>query len=251
MFLAVVYPADDWYHRVHKRLVVHAVLAMEMDSLRIGTMKQVIGVYCRVLVAKESEDALALLVSNTTEALFRLVLILLDQRLVNIEFLNAVLSGILELLGTRHAMCLHRFAHLQGCVDADAVETIELLSIHATHRRADNQAGLLLLTDIAQQGDGLCRMNGQVGSDDLSLWHHLTESCHCTRLSATGKTMTIEDCLASHQFGELLDVWILCNHVCKDNIFFYILVTLIKKMLSIGMKVGLFDKKLASFRYFC
>ena len=92
MFLTVVNPTDDGHYRVHKRLVVHAVLAMEVDGLRIGAMKQIIGIYRRILIAKESEDALALLVSNTTEALFRLVLILLNQRLVDIELLCTIIS---------------------------------------------------------------------------------------------------------------------------------------------------------------
>ena len=70
MLLTVVNPADDGHYRVHKRLVVHAVFAMEMDGLWIYLMKHVVGIYCCVLIAKESVDVLALLVGGTLEALF-------------------------------------------------------------------------------------------------------------------------------------------------------------------------------------
>ena len=220
MLLAVVNPTNDRYHAVHERLVVHAVFAVEMDSLWIDTMKQVVGVYRRVLVAEETIDAVQLVVGDTLEALFRLILVLLDQCFVNIEFLDTIQSWILELLSPRHSVRLHCLAHLQGSIHADAVVAIELLGIHAPHRCADDEVWMLLLADVAQQGDGLCRMDGQVGGNDFSLWHYLTESCHRTRLSAAGKTVTVEYCLACHQLRKLLDVWIFCYHVCKDTNFF-------------------------------
>ena len=215
MLLAVVNPADDGHHRVHKRLVVHAVLPMEVQGLRINAMEQVVGVYRCVLVAKESVDTLALLIVDALEALFRLVLILLDQRLVDVELLHAVLSGVLELLRSRHAVCLHGLTHLQGSIHADAVVAIQLLGIHATHRRAENQVGLFLLTDVAQQSNSLSRVDGQVWCNDLGLWHHFAQSGHRTRLSAASKAMTVEHCLACHQFRKLLDIWIFCYHERK------------------------------------
>ena len=133
MLLLVVNPADNGHYRVHKRLVVHAVLSVKVDSLRIYFTKHIVSIYRGILVAKESVDVGQLVVSNATEALLRLVFIFLDQCLVHIELLNAIQSRILELLRTRHAMRLHRLAHLQCGIHTDAVIAIELLSIHAAH----------------------------------------------------------------------------------------------------------------------
>ena len=140
---------------------------------------------------------------------FSQLLVFLDHRLVDVEFLNAVLPRVLKLLCTRHVVGTHRLAHLQCGIDADAVEASQLLRIHTTHRRADDEVRLLFLADVAQQGDALLRVNGNVGSHDAGLGHDRAQSADGARLAAGGKTVAVEHRLAGHQFGILFDVGIL------------------------------------------
>ena len=70
MLLTVVNPSDDGDDTVHEALVVHAVLAMEADGLRIDATEQVEGVDGGVLIAKETVYALAVFVVNAQETLF-------------------------------------------------------------------------------------------------------------------------------------------------------------------------------------
>ena len=179
---------------------------MEMNGLRIDFTEHPEGVHHVVFVAKESPDAVFLVVGHSHEALLRLFFILLDEGFVDIEFLNAVLTGILKLLCTRHAVRLHRLTHFQGRVDTNAVKAPQLFGVHAAHRGSDDEVGVLLVADIVQQGDGLSGMNGDIGGDDVSLRHHLPQAGDGARLTAGGEAVTIQDRLACHQFRVLFNV---------------------------------------------
>ena len=121
--LLVVNPADDGHDRMHVTLVVHTVLAVEMGGLTVVLAEHVEGVHKVVFVTKKTDDALFVLRGQSNEALFGHVAVGLDQRFVDVKLLNAILTWILELLGTRHAVCLHRLGNFEGRIDADAVET--------------------------------------------------------------------------------------------------------------------------------
>ena len=110
--LPVVNPSDDRHYGVHETLVVHTVLAMEMGGQRIVFAEHAEGVNQVVFIAKQSVDTSGILVGQPHKALFRHVAVLLHQCLVDIEFLDAVESGILKLLGSRHAVRLHRLGNL-------------------------------------------------------------------------------------------------------------------------------------------
>ena len=102
-----------------------------------------------VLVAEESEDALMLsLVRGMGKVQLRGSTVLLHHLLIHIELLHAVLPGILKLLLARQAVLLHGVGNLEGGVDADAVEAVELFGVHAAHGGAENQVGLLLLANL-------------------------------------------------------------------------------------------------------
>ena len=174
-----------------------------------------IGVYRRVLVAKQSVDALAVLVVKVLEAVFRLILVFLDERLVHIELLYTVQTWVLKLLGACHAMAAHGVAHLQGRVHTDAVVAAQLLSIHAAHRGADDEVGLFLSADVTQQAHSLRRVYGQVWGNDSGLRHDGAQPFYRARLSAGGKTVTIENGLSCHHVRKLFDVWVFCYHGCK------------------------------------
>ena len=181
--LTIVNPTYHRHHRVHKRVVVHPVLAMKTYCRRVVLTKQVIGVHSGILIAKESPYPCRLFFSHLSETLLCHLLILLHQSLCHHEVLYSVLTRIREMLSTNHTVFLHRVAHLQGWVYEDTVKAVEHLRIHASHRGADDKVGLLLLTDIAQKIHCLLRMDGKIGSYHLCLRQHLTDTCHRAALS--------------------------------------------------------------------
>ena len=210
---------------MHIALVVHAVLPMKVSCIGIDGMKHFKGIHQIVLVAKETIDTPLVLWGNSCETLFGNLFVSFDECLVNIEFLDAVQSGILKLLCSSHTMCLHRFSYLQGRIDADAVETTQLFCVHATHRGADNQVGLLLLTNSVKQRNGLVGLNRQVGSQHAGIGHHRAQSRHSTRLSTTAKAVDIKYSLALHQLRKLFDIRIfhvfvelLCAKIIKKSL---------------------------------
>ena len=85
---------------------------MEVGGLWIDSAEHAECIDDIVLVSKESPNVLPFVIVDTQETLLGLFLILLDERLVYVELLNAIQSGILELLRTGHAVRLHRLAHL-------------------------------------------------------------------------------------------------------------------------------------------
>ena len=64
-------------------------------------------------------------------------------------------------------MFAHRIGYLKGGIDENAVETIELLSIHATHRGADNKVGLFLFSQILQHSKALVRVDRYILCHDF------------------------------------------------------------------------------------
>ena len=166
LFLPVVNPPHYGHDAVHERAVVHAVLAVEGNSLAVVLIEERAGVDEVVFIAEEAEDALLLVVVDVAEVLFGHVPVFLHQRLVNVELLHAVLTGAEELLLAGEPMALHGVGNLEGGVHQDAVEAVQLLGIHAAHRRTQNEVGLLGGAGLAQQVECLLRMDGQVGSND-------------------------------------------------------------------------------------
>ena len=79
-----------------------------------------------------------------------------------------------------------------------------------------------------KQGYCLVGVNGQVGSDDISLWHNGAQTRDGTRLAAGAKAVAIKQCLACQEVRKLFDVWILDYHGCKSNHFFSNLLANIK-----------------------
>ena len=146
-------------------------------------MEQVKGVDRGVLIAKESPHTFLLLVCDTRETLLSHFLILLHHRLGHYEVLHAVLTGIREMLCPYHTVILHGVTHLQGRVHEDTVVAVEHLSIHAPHRRADNQVRMFAHTRPTQQVNGFLRMYWQVWGNDNGIGQHLTDTCHRPRLS--------------------------------------------------------------------
>ena len=176
LLLPVVNPPDDGNHTVHKTAVVHAVLTMEVDGLRVNVAEHVVRVHGGVPVAEETVNTLAVGIVDILEALLGLFPILLDKCLVYVELLHAVLTGILELLCASHAVRLHGLAHFQGRIDTDAVESSQLFSIHAAHGCPQNEVGMLCCAELAQQGDGFLRMDRQVGGYDACLREYGAEA---------------------------------------------------------------------------
>ncbi len=218
LLLPVVEPANDGQHRVHEAVVVHAVLAVEADGPRIVLVKQVEGVNGGVFVAEEPNDTVQLLVFvHAAEALLGHLLILFHQGFRHDEILHAVLPRVLKVLCPHHVVAHHRVAHLQGRVDDDAVVAVEHLGVHAAHRSADDQVGVLGLAGGAQQLHGLCGVDGQVGGNDRCRGQCRAYAGHRSRLSRRGETVDVKNLLARHQVGELFDIRVF--HDCKNKHF--------------------------------
>ena len=185
MLLSVINPSDYRQHRVHERAVVHAMLAVESYGLRVVGRKRVVSMNQRILVAEEPEHALLLVhIVGMGKVLLRDELILLHQRLVNIEFLHSVLSGREELLLARESVAVHGLGNAEGRIGQNAVVAAEHLGIHAAHRCAKDECRLFALAGVAQQLKGLCRVDGQVGSHHASVGQYLAQSVYRARLSA-------------------------------------------------------------------
>ena len=102
--------------------------------------------------------------------------ILLHQRFCDYKILHTVLTRILKMLLSYHAVLLHRVAHAQGRIHQDAVIASQLLCIHASHRRADDEVGLFRFADPSQQFHRLLGNQGQVWSNDRGTRQYLTET---------------------------------------------------------------------------
>ena len=168
----VVDPAYDGDYTVEETLVVHAVLAVEVGSLGIVAAVEIKGVNHRILIAEEAPYAalllfLLLLVHGFQlhKALVGELLILFLKGFGDHKLCLAVLPGILPRLFSGHAMFLHGLCHLESGIDENAVEAIEQFGVHATHRRADDQVGLLFLCFLAQESQAVGGMEWDVVGD--------------------------------------------------------------------------------------
>ena len=75
--------------------------------------------------------------------------------------------------GTYLQDILHQ-RQMQSRIDTDALETMHLVSIHTTHRGANDNVRLFLLNQLSQEGQSLKRFYWNVRSYHLSLRHQLT-----------------------------------------------------------------------------
>ena len=131
---------------------------MEVDGIGIVLVEEAECVYQVVLVAKQAPHAAALLVGHSAEALLCHPFVFLHQVVVDKELLHTILAGVEERLRAGQAVLHHRLAYLEGGVEHDAVVTVEHLGIHATHRGADDQVGLLGLAHPMEQVESLLGM---------------------------------------------------------------------------------------------
>ena len=172
-------------------------------------VEQVERVHQLILIAKETVDDSPRIGS---ESLLLHLPIALHQGLVDIELLDAILSGVEELLLARQSVGRHRVGDAQGRVHADAVETIELFRIHAAHRGADDEVGVFLFTDIPEQCHRLMGFYGQVVGDNLRPGKHLAQPFHRSTLCRRAEAVHIHNLLSLHQIRKLLDILVLFHH---------------------------------------
>ena len=92
------------------------------------------------------------------------------------DLLYAVLPFVLVDLFSHHIALGEGCSHLESRVHTDAVDAIEHLCVHASHRRADDEVGLLCADEIPQQFHRLLGMYGEVGGDDGCLGHVVAQN---------------------------------------------------------------------------
>ena len=112
------------------------MLTVKTDGRLVVGMEQIVGIDCCVGITEEAPHALLVLVVESLKTVLGHLFIGLYQSLGHDEVLYAV-------------MCLHRFTHLQGGVHDDAVEAAQHLCIHAAHRGADDEVGLLAVAYLS------------------------------------------------------------------------------------------------------
>ena len=179
------------------------MLTVKACCLSVVLTEQVVGVDGSVLVAEESPYTMLLLIAHAGKALVGHLLVLLDECLGDDKVLHTVLSRIREVLGTNHAVLLHRIAHAEGWVHEYAVIAVEHLSIHATHGGADDEVGLLTVACLSQQFHSLLRNDGQVRSDDGGLWQHLADAGDGARLSTAAEAVNVKYLFAGKKIHHL------------------------------------------------
>ena len=202
-FLSVVDVAYDGYEIVHRHLVGQAVLAVEAYRRGIVLVEEVVGVHYGVVVAEECDDACALVgVGGVLEVVRRHLLILLYEALRHDELLHSVLARVLEHLLARELR--HGVAHLEGWVHQYAVEAREHLGIHAAHRRAYDEVGLLLGCHRLQHLQTFFGMQRNVARHNRSVGHQRAQHLHRARLCRRTESVYIHEFLAPHKLGVLL-----------------------------------------------
>ena len=113
---------------------------------------------------------------DTLKAMLCHFLVVFDHRLGDDEILHPILTRIGEMLGSYHTVLLHRVAHAEGWVDENAVVATKHLSVHTTHRGANNQVWLFLLAELPEERHCLFGMDGKIGSDDVGVGKHLADA---------------------------------------------------------------------------
>ena len=182
-FLPVVYPSYYGHEIVDCYFVVQSVFAVEVDGLWIVLAVEVEGVYQRVFVAKQSPDSLLFVfVVGMCETLFCKFGKLFYESLGDDKILHSVLSWVLVCLFSDHSMFSHGVAHLEGRVDDDAVEAVELFGHHASSRRAYDEVRLVFLAFCFKECDGLLRVEWNVVCHHFCVREQLSQNRHCARL---------------------------------------------------------------------
>ena len=158
---------------------------MEMGGLWVMRAEEVPSVHQVVLVAEQSPHTALLFglvlmghLLKGGEALVCHILVFFLQGLGHHELRLAVLPRVLPSLLSGHAMLFHGLGHLEGRVHTDAVEAVKHLGVHAAHRRAYYEVGLLLLGLLPQQLQAFLGMKRDVESHDLGAREGLADELH-------------------------------------------------------------------------
>ena len=118
---------------MHKRVIVHTMLAMKPHSLGVVFTKQIVGIHGGILIAEESPHAVLLVIIDTIETFLGYILVLFYQGLCYNKVLHPILTRILKVLSSYHTMFLHRIAHSQSRVHQYAIIASKHLGIHTAH----------------------------------------------------------------------------------------------------------------------
>ena len=215
--LAVVNPLHHWQHRVEQYAVVHAVLAVEAERVAVVGGKEVERVHHGVLKPEESPYAPLVAGHLAGEALLGNRTVLLHKLLCHHELLHAVGARVEESHLAQHVVLQYVVGHEEGRVDQYAVEAVKHLGKHTSHRRADDEVGLLRGADAAQKLHRLSRVYGQVGGRYVGPGQQFAQLRHRTRLPRRAEPVDIEYLLSRHHAGKRLYVCIL--HICCSFCF--------------------------------
>lgn len=188
---------------MHRHLVGQTMLAVETDGCGIMLVEEVVGVHHGVVVAEESDDTGTLLgVGSMLEVVRSHLLVLLYEALRDDELLHSVLARVLEYLLARELR--HGVAHFEGWVHQYAVESGEHLGVHAAHRRADDEVGLLLGCHRLQHLQTFFGVQRNVARYNRSVGHQRAQHLHRARLCRRTEAVYIHEFLAPHKLGVLL-----------------------------------------------
>ena len=182
----------QWDDDLAQHFLVETVLAIEAGGVGIVLMEEVIGVHNGVMNAKEAVAVLAVPVGDVLPLLALHLVVMLDDVTRDAKRLLPVLASVEELMLTRAQGAAHG-GHVQGWIDADAHEAAHLLGIHASHAGADDDVGLLIGTELLQIGQGIHRVNGDVGRYHLILGQEVAQVFHRAAGPGGTKAVKIDD----------------------------------------------------------
>ena len=174
--LFVIDPTNHGNDTIDKDTVIHTVLPMERDGLRIVLLEERHRMHQWVGITEESPHPLLLFFVNMGETLLLHSAVFLHHGFRHDKLLHTILTRILEGLLADHPMGSHRIGNLEGRIHQDTVIAIQLFGIHATHRGTYNQVGLVLLHLLLQQGDSSMRVDRQIVGNGICLGQHHAET---------------------------------------------------------------------------
>ena len=89
----------------------------------------------------------------------------------------------------------------EGRIHQDARNAVEQFRIHAPHRGADNEVGMLTGAQVLQEGKGLFRLDGQVRREHPRRREQYAQRLRAARGAAGSETVQIEERLSGQQVG--------------------------------------------------
>ena len=159
----------------------------------------VLRVDSRIVAPKQAIDVLLVLGRKSLEQQLLDLLELGYHLLVNLESCGTIGTLVLEVIVAQAAEG-EEASHVERRIDQNALVATELLGIHASHRGADDEVGLLLCRIVLQKLQGFERRYRNIGRHhaDVLFVEHVAHQSGCA--CRTSRTETVDIKYLFHLF---------------------------------------------------